>query len=182
MLVLSGYALWNETDSLNSESQKLVHFFSGQFSSGETAGKETDLLEHELEGCSSKSFLNIPGPFRSMKEEDETQGKATSHQFWKEPPLTFFQQALWEVELLIFICNVAVVVAYQQFQVRVPVVGAETSRVSGEDWKERKEGEVKFLREEEERKDEFMKEGRLGQSVPIFCVRSRENLRHPHRL
>ena len=85
--MLSGYALWNETDSLSSElqSQKLVHYILGKFSSGETVGKENDLLEHELEGCPTKSSLNIPSPFRSMTEEDETQGKATDHQFWKEP-------------------------------------------------------------------------------------------------
>ena len=64
-LVLSGCVLWNETDSLDIvlESQKSVHFLLGEFSLRETAGKETDLLEHVLEGCSSKSSLNISGPF-----------------------------------------------------------------------------------------------------------------------
>ena len=85
-----------------------------------------------MEGCSSKSSLYIPGPVRSMKkEEDETLGEATNQHFWKDLPLTFFQ-TLWEVELLIIICNVAVVIVLQRMQVKVPVVGAETFPVFGE--------------------------------------------------
>ena len=44
-LVLSGYDVWNETDSLNSvlQSEKFVHFPPGQYSLRETAGNETDL-------------------------------------------------------------------------------------------------------------------------------------------
>ena len=98
-------------------------------SSWETAfsgdGKDTDLLEHVLEGCSSKTSLNISGPFRSMKEEDETLGEKTNQKFWKDLPLTFFQ-AFWEVEFLIIFCNVAVLIVLQLMQVKVPVVGAET--------------------------------------------------------
>ena len=108
-----------------------------------------------------------------MKEE-ETLGEATNQHFWKDLPLTFLQ-AFWEVELLIIICNVAVLIVLQSMQVKVPVVGAETFPVLGKLWdetKEEEEEEVKSLSgEDEERKDEFLKTGPMGQSFPIFVER-----------
>ena len=57
-LVLSGCVLWNETDSLNSvlQSQKLVHVPLGEFSLRETAGRETDPLEHCVGGLLVQVF------------------------------------------------------------------------------------------------------------------------------
>ena len=95
MSELQGHALWNETAPLKcvSQSQKLGNDTPGKFSSGGKAAKETDLLDLQSEGCSTKSCLKIPGPARSSKRKDEIQGIDTSHQFWEETPPTFYQQA-----------------------------------------------------------------------------------------
>ena len=114
-----------------------------------------------------------------MKEEQKL--KALSHQFWKDFCLRFFQ-ASWKVELLIILCNVAVLVVFRMMQVQVPVVGAETFPVLGELWEERREEEEEELEEEEdeeevtqslseeveERKDEFLEPGLMEQSFSIF--------------
>ena len=94
--------------------RSLIIFPPGQYSLRETAGKETDLLEHVLEGL---------------------------------------------------------LIVHQRMQVKVPVVGSETFPVLEELWEERKEEEeeVKSLSgEDEERRDEFLKAGQVGQSFPIF--------------
>ena len=94
------------------------------------------------------------------------------HQFWEETPPTFYQQAFWKIELLIlicFVCNLAVLVANLQIQAKVPVVGAKTYQVSGDDRKGREEGQERFLEgEEEERRRKVPKDGCTGGSIPIF--------------
>ena len=74
--------------------------------------------------------------------------RSSSHQFWKDFYLRFLQ-ASWEVELLIFLCNAAVLVAFRMMQVQAFKVGAKTHKISGEVEEEmKKEEEEEFIEEE----------------------------------
>ena len=144
-----------------------------KFVTGMATWNETDSLNSVWQSPKS----NLPGPFH-MKEEQKL--KALRYQFWKGFCLRFFQ-ASWKVELLIILCNVAVLVVCRMMQVHVPVVGADTFSVLGELWKERKEEEELEEEEEvtqslsEEVEDEFLEPGLMEQSFFHFCGRSGEN-------
>ena len=83
-----------------------------------------------------------------MKEEQNS--KALSHQSWKDFYLRFLQ-ASWEVELLIFLCNAAVLVAFRMMK---------THRVSGEVEEEMKKEEEEEFTEEERKTEENLEEKR----------------------
>ena len=87
--------------------------------------KELIFWSTVLEGCSSKSSRIFRVLSVQRKKKTKLRGKL-------QPISSFFQQALREVELPIFICNVAVFVAFQQFQVKFPVGWSRNySRIRG---------------------------------------------------
>ena len=99
------------------ESSWETAFSDDKFVTGMATWNETDSLNSVWQ---SPKF-NLPGSFH-MKEEQKS--KALSHHFWKDFYLRF--------ELLIFLCNAAVLVAFRMMQVQAFKVEAKTHKISGE--------------------------------------------------
>ena len=103
----AGGPLWCEKsfERYVSESSWETAVSGDKFVTGMATWNETDSLNSVWQ---SPKF-NLPGPFH-MKEEQNL--KALSHQFWKDFYFRFLQ-ASWKVELLIILCNAAVLVAFR---------------------------------------------------------------------
>ena len=132
---------------------------------------ETAFSDNMFESGMATPKFNLPGSFH-MKEEQKT--KALSHQFWEDFYLRFLQ-ASWEVELLIFLCNVAVLVAFGMLQMQAFKVGAKTHKVSGEVEEEKKKEEEEEFIETDLRIEEVLEEKRHHAFSQLYDEEKEEN-------